>query len=99
MKVKEREWLTIGDVRDEAILTGKVVSTRHEKQRFYYHRYILVQEIRIQTDTGIQIAKKMIPFKQENNLQEFLEGESVRLIGSWDRNFFLFERFDRISKP
>ena len=96
MKVKEREWLTIGDVREEAILTGEVVSTRLERQRFYYHRYILVQEIRIQTDIRIQVAKKIMPLRQDINTKELHEGESVRLFGSWDRNFFLFDRFEKL---
>jgi hypothetical protein len=58
MKEHDRTWITAGDVRHEAVLTGEIKSIEEEKERFYYHRYIYVQTIQLQTATKLNYSEK-----------------------------------------
>lgn len=65
MKEHDIKWLATGEVEQEAMLTGEIKSINEEKQRFYYHRYLYVQEIRLQTETKIVKVKKVTPIRKK----------------------------------
>ncbi|SFA75950.1 MULTISPECIES: hypothetical protein [unclassified Bacillus (in: firmicutes)] len=94
MKNKEEEWLKIGFVKEEAYLSGKVISAQNEITRFYYHRQILVQELTLQCDTKIIKAKKKHPLSTNTKVETIPEGASVKLYGQWDKQSFLYNRLE-----
>ena len=62
----DRKWLETGNVRQEAVVTGEIKGITEEKQRFYYHRYIVVQSIKLQTSTKVITAIKTIQFYRDS---------------------------------
>ncbi|MFJ5761706.1 hypothetical protein ACIQAA_21845 [Neobacillus sp. NPDC093182] len=98
MKLNDSKWLASADVRKEAVLTGEIRSINREKQRFYYHRYILVYELTLQTETKLIKAKKIIPLKNNIELDTFSIGEVIRIYGSWEGNHFHFNEYQIVHR-
>lgn len=94
MKEHDEKWLAAGNVREEAILIGEIKSIDESKERYYYHRYLLVQTIKLQTDAKIITAKRMTPVTKNMEKCLFTPGHFIRLYGSWEGITFLFNRFD-----
>lgn len=95
MKHKEEEWLKIGDVIEEAYISGKIISAQNEVSRYYYHRQILVQELTLQCDTKIIKAQKRLPYTTKTKVETIPEGENVKLYGQWDKQSFLYNRLEK----
>ncbi|WP_419888578.1 hypothetical protein ACN6MT_25480 [Neobacillus niacini] len=93
MKLNDHKWLELAEVKKEAIATGEIKSISQEKQRFYYHRFILVQELTLQTETKLIKAKKIIPIKNNIKIDTFSIGEVIRIYGSWEGNHFHFNEY------
>lgn len=93
MKEHDRKWITAGDVSHEAVLTGEIKSIEEEKERFYYHRYIYVQTIQLQTATKLITAKKITPLTKYLIKENFAIGDVIRLCGSWENNKFVFNQY------
>lgn len=93
MKLNEHKWLAFTEVKKEAVATGEIKSISQEKQRFYYHRFILVQELTLQTETKLIKAKKIIPIKNNIKIDTFSIGEVIRIYGSWEGNHFHFNEY------
>jgi hypothetical protein len=96
MKLNDSKWLAAAEVKKEAVLTGEIKSINTEKQRFYYHRYILVYVFTLQTETKLIKAKKIIPLKDNIELDSFSIGEVIRIYGSWEGNHFHFNEFQLV---
>jgi hypothetical protein len=96
MKLNDSKWLAAAEVKKEAVLTGEIKSINTEKQRFYYHRYILVYVFTLQTETKLIKAKKIIPLKDNIELDSFSIGEVIRIYGSWEGNHFQFNEFQLV---
>jgi len=90
---QDRKWKKSGDVREEAVLSGKLIDITEEKQRFYYHRYVMVQSIKLQTATKVITAVKTTPITPDVKKDTFTVGETVRLYGSWEGSRFLFNNW------
>lgn len=97
MKVQEEKWLAVGNIRKEAVITGKIKSSTAEKQRFYHNRFIYVQELKLQTVSKQIIVKKMTPVTNNAKIEPFTVGDTVRIYGSWDGNQFYFHEFEVVS--
>lgn len=93
MKLNDRKWLASAEVIKEAVVSGEIKSINTEKQRFYYHRYILVYVFTLQTETKLIKAKKIIPLTNNIELDSFSIGEEIRIYGSWERNYFHFNEY------
>jgi hypothetical protein len=93
MKVNDSKWLALAEIKKEAVVTGEIKSITREKQRFYYHRYILVYELTLQTETKLIKAKKIIPIKNNMVIDTFSIGEVIRTYGRWERNHFHFNEY------
>lgn len=93
MKENDIKWLEAGHVHQEAILTGEIKDILEEKQRFYNHRYIYVQSLKLQTETKLITAQKITPVTTQFNKESFNVGEVLRVYGSWDNNKFLFNQY------
>ena len=98
MKLNDSKWLASAEVRKEAVLTGEIRSINREKQRFYYHRFILVHELTLQTETKLIKAKKIIPLKNNIELDTFSIGEVIRIYGSWQGNHFHFNEYQIVHR-
>ncbi|WP_342430482.1 hypothetical protein [Neobacillus sp. FSL H8-0543] len=98
MKEHDIKWLATGEVEQEAMLTGEIKSINEEKQRFYYHRYLYVQEIRLQTETKIVKVKKVTPIRKKIKIEPFTIGDVIRVYGSWAGSYFHFSNFEIIEQ-
>ncbi|WP_257000227.1 hypothetical protein [Neobacillus jeddahensis] len=94
MKEQDIKWLATGHVRPEAIVRGKVKSIIEEKQRFYYHRYIYIQTLELQSSTKIITAKKITPLTKDFKLVSFTIGDVIHAYGGWEGNTFLFSQYE-----
>ncbi|MEH7375728.1 hypothetical protein [Neobacillus drentensis] len=93
MKEHDTKWLDTCQVQQEAIITGEIKSIVEEKQRFYYHRYIYVQSLKLQTETKIVTAQKITPVTNNFNKVSFNVGDVIRLYGKWEQNRFIFNQY------
>ncbi|WP_026566342.1 hypothetical protein [Bacillus sp. UNC41MFS5] len=93
MKENDSKWANAGNVQHEAILTGEIKSIIEEKQRFYYHRYIHVQSLRLQTETKLITVQKITPLTKDFQKVSFKVGEVIRVYGKWEHNKFLFNEY------
>ncbi len=98
MKENDINWLAAGEVKQEAMLTGEIKGINVEKQRFYYHRYLYIQEIKLQTDLKIVKVKKVTPIRKNIKIEPFTIGEVLRIYGTWEDSCFQFSHFERIEK-
>lgn len=93
MKENEMKWLATSEVREESILTGEIKSIHEEKQRYYYHRYILVQELKLQTETKLLKVRKITPLRKASKIDTFYIGKVIRVYGSWEGSYFHFNNY------
>jgi hypothetical protein len=93
MKENDTKWANAGHVQHEAILTGEIKSSIEEKQRFYYHRYIFVQSLKLQTETKLITVQKITPITKEFQRVPFNVGEVIRIYGKWNHSKFLFNEY------
>lgn len=98
MKLNDSKWLASAEVSKEAVLTGEIKSIIQEKQRFYYHRYILVYELTLQTEMKLIKAKKICPIRNNIKADTFSIGEVIRIYGSWKGNRFHFNEYQVIQR-
>jgi hypothetical protein len=68
-----------------------------EKQRFYYHRYLYVQEIKLQTDSKLVKVRKVTPIRKNIEIEPFTIGEVIRIYGSFIGSNFHFKHFERLK--
>lgn len=98
MKEHDKKWLATGSVLHESILTGEIKSIVEEKQRFYYHRYIFIQTLQLQTADRLITAKKTTPITSNTQMVSFQTGECIRVFGSWEGSKFLFSDYEEVTK-
>lgn len=98
MKLNDSKWLALAEIKKEAIVTGEIRSISREKQRFYYHRYILVYELTLQTETKLIKAKKIIPITNNMEISTFSIGEVIRMYGSWEGSHFHFNEYQNVHR-
>ncbi len=94
MKENDTKWLAVSMVPHEAVLTGKITSIAEERQRFYYHRYIYVQTLKLETSSKVITAKKTSPITKKMTAVTFALGDVVTIYGSWEGSTFLFSEYD-----
>jgi hypothetical protein len=97
MKVNDQKWLALAEVKKESVLTGQIMSINEEKQRFYYHRYMFIQELKLQTETKRIIAKKISPVRNNVKIDTFSIGDVIRIYGRWEGNHFHFSDFQKVN--
>jgi hypothetical protein len=88
MKKQHNQWLAIGRVEPEAVIKGKVLTLSVEKQKFYYHKYILVTDIKLQTDFQIIDVKHIVPLIKGILLPDIHIGEYITCKGQWKNGYF-----------
>ncbi|XJZ28379.1 hypothetical protein ACF5W4_06190 [Bacillota bacterium Lsc_1132] len=96
MKQQDRKWLQAGYVPEEAVFIGEIKEITNEKQRFYYNRYLFVQELKLQTETRRLTVKKVTPIKKPFGPEEFQIGEKVRVYGGFRDDHFYVNRVEKI---
>jgi hypothetical protein len=94
IKENENKWLALNNLQEEAILTGTIIQLVESKKRFYYHRYIHVLDILLQTETKSFQVKRVTPYIKQKNTLNLKVGDRVRLYGNWQENEFRFLRYD-----
>jgi hypothetical protein len=97
IKENEQNWLNLTNIVEEAIVSGKIIQIDETRKRFYYHRYIDVIYIQLQTDTKMIYVKRITPAIKQKDSITLKIGDHVRLYGNWQENEFQFLRFDIIK--
>jgi hypothetical protein len=95
-KEHEIKWREAGFAKEEAIVSGTIISFSQEKQRFYYHRYLLVQEMMVRTTTGSVKVRIQIPLIKDAAIKQFSIGEQVKIYGSWQDRWFHANRVELV---
>ncbi|OIK14067.1 hypothetical protein BIV60_13210 [Bacillus sp. MUM 116] len=96
MREQDVKWRALANIPQEAILIGQIKNINEEKQRFYYHRYIYVQEFKLQTETRQVIVKKLTPITKAAVIEKFTVGEFLKVFGTWEGTHFIINHFERI---
>ncbi|MBO0959238.1 hypothetical protein J1P26_05785 [Neobacillus sp. MM2021_6] len=95
MKEQDVKWLNVGNIPHEAVITGEIKDIVEERQRFYYHRYIFVQTLKLQTEAKIINAKMITPIKKNVKADSFIIGDVIRVYGSWEGSTILFNHYEK----
>jgi hypothetical protein len=91
-KTFDEKWTALSNVTEEAILTGKIVNIKEEKQRFYYTRYVYILEISLQTSVHTVTAKKITPGNTPPQHHNLNKGQIITLYGNWEKEEFQISR-------
>lgn len=97
IKENDKEWGNLINIKEEAIVSGKVISLVDSKKKFYYHRYIQVTDIQLLLDTKTISVKRIIPYTKQEDTFDIKCGDYVRLYGNWQENDFRFLRYEKIG--
>jgi hypothetical protein len=97
IKENDYKWLHITNIVEEAIVSGKIIQLDETRKRFYYHRYIDVIHIQLQTNTKIIHVKRVTPAIKQKEPVTLKIGDHVRLYGNWQENEFQFLRYDVVK--
>jgi hypothetical protein len=97
MKENEHMWQNLTNIYEEAIVSGKIIQLVETRKRFYYHMYINVMNIQLQTDTKMIHVKRVTPYTKQKDPIGLKIGDHVRLYGNWHENEFQFLRFDIVN--
>lgn len=98
IKEQENKWLKAGQVSQEAMVIGKIISIHNEKQKFYYNRYIFVQVLKLQTETKLITVLKETPITKNFKIESFQAGEIIRVYGQWKDHQFYCGEINKINK-
>ncbi|NHM29666.1 hypothetical protein [Neobacillus terrae] len=93
MKENDMKWKNSGHFNEEAIVEGVIKSISSEKQRFYYQRFIFVQELQVETGTSSTAVKKVTPITKDFVIEEFQIGKRYQFIGEWNQKYFCCNRY------
>lgn len=97
LRESHQKWIQLKNVPEEAMITGRISNVNVSKQRFSYHRFVYVIDIKIQADHSRWDVKKMIPIDGNVQLPQLHQGENVRVYGNWKEDFFLVSRIEFIN--
>lgn len=92
-KKYEESWKALENINEEAVIKGRVISKNEEKQRYYYHKFVLVTELKIKTATGIIKAKRIIPLRDGHTPAQIKIGDEISCIGEWKKDYFQFYKY------
>jgi hypothetical protein len=95
LKQNDQKWLGLNEITEEAVLNGTILQIHEHKKRFYYHRYIHVVEIKLQTETKTLNVKRIIPYIKPIEPVPLKTGDQVKLYGNWKENDFHFLRYSK----
>jgi hypothetical protein len=98
LKEKEKKWISLKEQHEEAFVSGKVVNLLESRKRFYYHKYIHLVDIHIQTETKLIRVKRITPYIVQNDSITIKIGDNVRLYGNWRENEFRFHRYELLNQ-
>jgi len=93
MKENDTKWKNAGNFNEEAVVEGIIKSISTEKQRFYYQRFIFVQELQVETGTLSIAVKKVIPLTKNFVSDEFQIGKRYQFVGQWKQKQFYCNRY------
>lgn len=94
MKEHKEGWLQLENVLEESIIVGTIKEIKVEKQRYYYHLYIQVVELVLQTDNQTLRVQRILPHQKSERTFNFEVGDYVRLYGNWKEDKFRFKRIE-----
>lgn len=97
MNRQKEKWLQLENIMEEAIVVGVIKEIREERQRFYYHYYVLVTDLVVQTVHKSVRVRRMIPlYKKVQPVYHYQIGDTVQIFGNWKEDVFLFNRIEKI---
>ncbi|WP_449539893.1 hypothetical protein [Ferdinandcohnia sp. Marseille-Q9671] len=89
-KKYEDKWNALENVKEEAVIHGRIINKNEEKQRFYYHKVIVVTELTLKTSSGLIKARRILPLKDDASPLELNIGDDITCIGEWTKDCFRF---------
>lgn len=92
MQKNDRKWRDFREIPEEAVVSGKIIEVRNHKERFYYHRYIHITTLKIDTGSKELNVRKITPITKGFVPPEFKQGSKVHLYGNWKDGFFSVNR-------
>ncbi|MFS0861358.1 hypothetical protein [Fredinandcohnia sp. 179-A 10B2 NHS] len=90
----EENWEALENIKEEAIINGRVINKSEEKQRFYYHKFIYVTELKVKTPTTTVNAKCILPVKEDFTAPTINVGDEIKCIGEWKEDSFRFIHYN-----
>lgn len=89
----EEKWDFLNYVKEEAIVSGRVIHKSEEKQRFYYHKFVYVTELQIQSGSKMINAKQIMPIENTFQPPDIMIGDEIKCIGEWEHTYLRFVHF------
>ena len=96
IKKQKKRWLSVSEVKEDSIIEGVIRSVTNKRERFYYHYFLNVTEIKLFHQNNIVLAQIKTPDTPEIQITTLNGGETVRLIGYWNESIFIVSRWERL---
>lgn len=97
LQESHEKWMSLKNVPEEAMLIGRVINVSESRQRFSYHQFIYVLDIKIKGDYTEWNVKKIIPIDGQEEIPTLQKDKLVRVYGNWKENHFLVSRIERLT--
>ncbi|MDX5475327.1 MAG: hypothetical protein LPK00_07285 [Bacillaceae bacterium] len=96
IKKQKKRWLSVSVIKEDSIIEGVIRSVTNKRERFYYHYFLHVTEIKLLHQSNIVLAQIKTPDTPEIKMPSLNGGDTVRLIGYWNENIFIVSRWERL---
>ncbi|WP_096154760.1 MULTISPECIES: hypothetical protein [Bacillus] len=98
IKKQKKRWLSVSEVKEESILDGVIKGISNKRERFYYHYFIKITEIKLSHQNKIVSTQIKMPDTPDWQQPTLKVGDQLRLIGLWHENVFIVSRWEHIKK-
>lgn len=96
LRESNEKWLKLKNVSEEAVISGTIVNYNESRQRFSYHRFVYVIDIKIKSEHSYRDVRKMIPIDRETEIPQLHKGDIIRVYGNWKEDYFLVNRIEHL---
>ncbi|WNS77051.1 hypothetical protein RRV45_08720 [Bacillus sp. DTU_2020_1000418_1_SI_GHA_SEK_038] len=97
MRESHEKWLKLKNTPEEAIISGTIVNLNESRQRFSYHRFVYVIDIKIKSEYSYWDVKRLIPMDKEAEIPHLKKGGKIRVYGNWKEDYFLVNRIEQLG--
>jgi hypothetical protein len=88
------KWLNLEHVKEEAYLGGKVIQVTSRTERYVGKHLVSITTLLLQDKFKVQKAVRKLPKIDSSPPFNVEEGTYIRCYGYWDRDLFIFNRYN-----
>jgi hypothetical protein len=96
-KRKIEEWQKIGEVKEDSIISGRVIQSSSQSKRFVANFFIAETTLLLKNEFGIHKVVQRTPITPDFKEIQFANDIMITCYGYWDDKSFIFKRYQFIE--